>query len=489
MRACQAGADQPAPTTRMVPGRRPAVTPRRPDRRPQLELPALDELGAPQATGGADPRESRHRHQAPVSGAAEQPPRAATDRDDRSKAGRSATRHHAAASPDHRIGRATARPAEPVRRRVRRGGELLERGGQAAVHPGGRAGCRRLVLLARAPRRRGAPGRPGRPGRRAPARRPRRPGAAAGPRCSSRSARRCPSPVRAETTTAPGSGLAQPGRTSSSAHASALLTTTSSGTCGAPISPSTSRTAAIWPFGSGSEPSTTCRIRSASATSSSVERNASTSWCGRWRTKPTVSVSVYSRPSGVSRPAHGRVEGGEQRVLDQHAGAGEPVEQRRLAGVGVAGDRDGRHLVARRSWPLGVPRRASCRRSRGAAWRSGRGCAAGRSRSWSHRDRGCRCRRRRRPGHRPAGTATHPSRAAAAACTAAGPARPGPCPPGCGVLGEDVEDQRGPVDDLDLDDLLEVAQLAGGQLTVADHGVGAGRRTRSRSSSALPEPM
>ena len=43
------------------------------------------------------------------------------------------------------------------------------------------------------------------------------------------------------------------------------------------------------------------------------------------------------------------------------------------------------------------------------------------------------------------------------------------------VLGEDVEDQRGPVDDLDLEPVLEVAQLAGRELAVADHGVGAGR--------------
>ena len=55
---------------------------------------------------------------------------------------------------------------------------------------------------------------------------------------------------------------------------------------------STCRTAAICPSGSGCDASTTCSIRSASATSSSVERNASTSWCGRARTKPTVSASV-----------------------------------------------------------------------------------------------------------------------------------------------------------------------------------------------------
>jgi hypothetical protein len=42
------------------------------------------------------------------------------------------------------------------------------------------------------------------------------------------------------------------------------------------------------------------------------------------------------------------------------------------------------------------------------------------------------------------------------------------------VLGEDVEDEGGPVDDLDLDDLLELTQLAGRELTVADDRVGAG---------------
>jgi hypothetical protein len=41
------------------------------------------------------------------------------------------------------------------------------------------------------------------------------------------------------------------------------------------------------------------------------------------------------------------------------------------------------------------------------------------------------------------------------------------------VLGEDVEDQRGAVDDLDLDDVLEGAALARGELGVTDDRVGA----------------
>jgi hypothetical protein len=45
---------------------------------------------------------------------------------------------------------------------------------------------------------------------------------------------------------------------------------------------------------------------------------------------------------------------------------------------------------------------------------------------------------------------------------------------GLGVLGEDVQDQRGPVHDLDLDHLFEVGQLGRGELAVADHRVRAG---------------
>ena len=62
----------------------------------------------------------------------------------------------------------------------------------------------------------------------------------------------------------------------------------------------TCRTALIWASGLTSEPSTTCTSRSASTTSSSVDRNASTSWVGRCRTNPTVSVSTNGLPSANS---------------------------------------------------------------------------------------------------------------------------------------------------------------------------------------------
>src|SRR5690554_6699486 len=49
---------------------------------------------------------------------------------------------------------------------------------------------------------------------------------------------------------------------------------------------------------------------------------------------------------GGGVPAHRGIKSREQRVLDQGTSARDAVEQRRLAGVGVARDSDRRNLVA-----------------------------------------------------------------------------------------------------------------------------------------------
>ena len=193
---------------------------------------------------------------------------------------------------------------------------------------------------------------------------------------------------------------------------------------------------------------------------------------------------------GGRRTTRGRVEGREQRVLDQHPGVGQPVEQRGLAGVGVAGDRDAGDVVAPARLALDVA---------GAAHVLELAAELG--------DLGV--------DPAPVGLDLGLTGAAATdAVTAGGPATglagevATPAAQALlhvlqlgqldlrlallalGVLGEDVEDQRGPVDDLDLDLVLEVAQLAGRELAVADDGVGAGGLRRSRGSpSTLPRPM
>ena len=60
--------------------------------------------------------------------------------------------------------------------------------------------------------------------------------------------------------------------------------------------------------------------------------------------------------------------------------------------------------------------------------------------------------------------------------------------PAGGVLGEDVQDQRGAVDDFDLDDLLEGVQLGGAEFTFANDGVGTGRDHDLAQFLGLPRP-
>ena len=97
---------------------------------------------------------------------------------------------------------------------------------------------------------------------------------------------------------------------------------------------------------SGSAASITCSSRSASRASCSVERNAATSSCGRSRTNPTVSASATSRPGArCSRRTVGSSVANSWSA-DVGVGARQAIEQRRLAGVGVADERDRRHCAA-----------------------------------------------------------------------------------------------------------------------------------------------
>ena len=123
----------------------------------------------------------------------------------------------------------------------------------------------------------------------------------------------------------------------------------------------------------------------------------------------------------VLERARRRVERLEEAVLDRDLGAGERVQERRLADVRVAGERDGRRLGAR---PLLPPRRAlraAARAAAAGAARSAGSPSAGRSRAATRPGRACR---RRRRGARGASTC----RACAAGCTRAARARPGASP-------------------------------------------------------------
>ena len=88
----------------------------------------------------------------------------------------------------------------------------------------------------------------------------------------------------------------------------------------------------------------TCSSNAASRVSVSVARNAATSSCGRSRTKPTVSTSSTSVAAAERQAPNRRIERREQLILGDEIGARQRVEQRRLAGVRVADERDRRDV-------------------------------------------------------------------------------------------------------------------------------------------------
>jgi hypothetical protein len=186
-------------------------------------------------------------------------------------------------------------------------------------------------------------------------------------------------------------------------------------------------------------------------------------------------VGERVRPAVRGDGAAGRrVEGCEQCVLDEDPGSRERVQQARLAGVGVADDRDTRDVVATALAPLGL---ADLAHRLDVAAQLGHAVADAPPVQLDLRLTGA--------------TATDPD---AAGGPAADLPRQGLAPsaqareqvrqlgeldlrlavPRAGVLREDVEDQGGPVDHLDLELVLELAQLAGRELAVADHGVRVG---------------
>ena len=111
----------------------------------------------------------------------------------------------------------------------------------------------------------------------------------------------------------------------------------------------------------------TCSTRSASAVSSSVARNAATSVCGSRSMKPTVSLSSSGAAVGQHHLADQRIQRDEQRVRGLGRGLGQAIEERGLAGVRVADERDGGHRRScagdRATGPAGAgPSSISCSR-------------------------------------------------------------------------------------------------------------------------------
>ncbi len=168
--------------------------------------------------------------------------------------------------------------------------------------------------------------------------------------------------------------------------------------------------------------------------------------------------------AGEVQPPHGGVEGGEELVLDEDARVREPVEQGRLARVRVADERDMRDVATLARLALGRARRRQPDQVTFELLHA--------------------------PQQAPAidfelgltRTARADTRTLLAQLEAATPQAGQPIAQlreldlhrtllARRVLGEDVEDQRDAVDDVDREQILEVALLGGRQLVVEDHDV------------------
>ncbi len=188
-------------------------------------------------------------------------------------------------------------------------------------------------------------------------------------------------------------------------------------------------------------------------------------------------VGQRERPAcGRAGPAHGWVEGREERVVDQHVGTGQPIEQAGLPGIGVSGDRHRRHCPApplaaldfaadRQAGQLVLqlgnarPDPAPISLDLGLAGPAGPDAAAA-----GH------------PASGLAGQRLAPATQPGQQVLQLGELDLGLALLAAGMLGENIQDQRRAVDDLDLHDALELAELPGGELAVADDGVGTGVR-------------
>lgn len=159
------------------------------------------------------------------------------------------------------------------------------------------------------------------------------------------------------------------------------------------------------------------------------------------------------------RLAHRGVQGGEQGVLHEHTGVRESVQQGGLPGVGVARDRHGGHRVALAVQPLGLPGGLHGRDLPAQLGHPLTDATAVQLDLGLTGSTAADALARRRPAAGLAGQGLAPAAQSREHVLQLGELHLGLALLGLRVLREDVQDQTGAVDDLDLDHVLERAPL------------------------------
>ena len=170
----------------------------------------------------------------------------------------------------------------------------------------------------------------------------------------------------------------------------------------------------------------------------------------------------------------GGVEGGEEGILDEHSGTGQPVEQGGLPRVGVSDDGGGGYLVAKAISPLGGTGgldalETTTQHSDAMTDTSSVGFDPGLTGATTT-DTGATSRATTRLTGEVSAPATQPL----LEVVELGQFDLSTTFHATSVLGEDVEDQRRPVHHLDLDAVLEVSKLSGVEFTITNDGVSSG---------------
>ena len=180
--------------------------------------------------------------------------------------------------------------------------------------------------------------------------------------------------------------------------------------------------------------------------------------------------------TGQRELAHRGVQGGEEGVLHEHIRPRQSIEQAGLARIGVAGDGDRGGAGAVTTTALGTPYpihvgQLTSQHRHLVADAAAVGLDLGLTRATCADTAG-------RPTRTTTGLPTEGLTPAAQAREEILHLREGDLRASgatARMLGEDVQDQPGPVHDLDLDDLLQMPELARTQLTVTDHRVSTAR--------------